>query len=86
MMTVGVLARFEAKPGNEAEVERFFQEGLAIVQRQKASTAWFAFRLEPATFGARYPIISAKRLVKDIVRLLRAQRAKLKSPEGTKLL
>jgi quinol monooxygenase YgiN len=52
VMTVGVLARFEAKPGNEAEVERFFQEELAIVQRQKASTAWFAFCLEPATFAA----------------------------------
>jgi quinol monooxygenase YgiN len=52
MMTVGVLARFEAKLGNEADVERFFQEGLPIVQRQPASTAWFAFRLEPTTFGA----------------------------------
>jgi quinol monooxygenase YgiN len=52
MVTVGVLARFEAKPGNEANVERFFQEGLAIVQQQKASTVWFAFRLGPTTFGA----------------------------------
>ncbi len=52
MLTVGVLARFEAKPGNEADVERFFQEGLPIVQRQKASTVWFAFRLGPTTFGA----------------------------------
>ena len=52
MVTVGVLARFEAKFGNEAKVERFFQEGLAIVQRQKASTIWFVFRLGPTTFGA----------------------------------
>ncbi len=52
MVTVGLLARFEAKPGNEAAVERFFQEGLPIVQRQPASTAWFAFRLGPTTFGA----------------------------------
>ena len=52
MVTVGVLARFEAKPGNEAAVERFFQEGLPIVQRQPASTVWYAFRLGPTTFGA----------------------------------
>jgi hypothetical protein len=50
--TVGALARFEAKPGNEADVERFFQEGLLIVQRQPASIAWYAFRLGPTTFGA----------------------------------
>ncbi len=52
MVTVGVLARFEAKPGNEAAVERFFQEGLPIVQRQSAETAWYAFRLGSTTFGA----------------------------------
>src|SRR5260370_442951 len=51
MVTVGALARFEAKPGNEAAVERFFQEGLPIVQRQPASTVWYAFRLGPTTFG-----------------------------------
>jgi quinol monooxygenase YgiN len=52
MVTVGVLARFEAKSSNEAKVERFFQEGLAIVQQHKASTLWFAFRLSSTTFGA----------------------------------
>jgi hypothetical protein len=52
MPTVGALARFEAKPGNEADVEHFFQEGLPIVQRQPASTLWFGFRLGPTTFGA----------------------------------
>lgn len=52
MVTVGALARFEAKSGNEAAVERFFQEGLPIVQRQPASTVWFGFRLGPTTFGA----------------------------------
>lgn len=52
MVTVGVLARFEAKPGNEAAIERFFNEGRLIVQQSKASTAWYAFRLGPTTFGA----------------------------------
>ncbi len=52
IVTVGALARFEAKPGNEADVERFFLEGLPIVQLQKASILWFGFRLGPTTFGA----------------------------------
>ena len=52
MVTVGVLARFEAKPGNEADVERLFNEGLPIVQQQPASTAWYAFRMGRTTFGA----------------------------------
>ena len=34
MPIVGALALFEAKPGNETDVERFFLEGLPIVRRQ----------------------------------------------------
>ena len=52
MVTVGVLARFEAKPGNEAAVERFLNEGRPIAQQYKASTYWYAFRMAPTTFGA----------------------------------
>src|SRR5690242_10345030 len=52
MVSVGVLARFEAKSPNEAKVERFFGEGLAIVQQPKARAVWFAFRLSSTTFGA----------------------------------
>jgi quinol monooxygenase YgiN len=52
MVTVGALARFEARSGKEADVEHFFQGGLPIVQRQPASTVWYAFRLGPTTFGA----------------------------------
>jgi hypothetical protein len=51
MVAAGALARFEFRPGHEADVERFFLEGLPIVQRQKATTLWFAFRLGPRTFG-----------------------------------
>src|SRR5258708_37493389 len=52
MVTVGALARFEFKPGNEAAIERFFQDGQPIVQRQPVSTLWFGFRLGPTTYGA----------------------------------
>ena len=52
-MTVhkALLARLEAKPGKEAEVEAFLKGGLAIVQGEPATTAWFALRLGPSTFG-----------------------------------
>jgi hypothetical protein len=52
MVTVGVLARFYANPGLESEVKRFFEEGLAVVEEQPATTRWFAFRLGPTTYGA----------------------------------
>lgn len=51
MVTVGLLVRLEARPGKEAEVESFLRSGLAIVQEEPMTTAWFAIRLGPATFG-----------------------------------
>ena len=42
MVTVGLLVRLEAKPGKEAEVESFLKSGLAIVQDEPETTAWFA--------------------------------------------
>jgi hypothetical protein len=52
MFTVAVIARFEAKPGTDADIQRFFAGGLAIVERQPASTMWIAFRTGPTTYGA----------------------------------
>jgi quinol monooxygenase YgiN len=51
MVTVALLVRLQAKPGKEAEVESFLRSGLAIVQEEPATAAWFAIRLGPATFG-----------------------------------
>ena len=51
MVTVGVLARLEAKPGKEADVESFLRGGLSVVQEEPATTAWFAICLGPSTFG-----------------------------------
>ena len=51
MVTVALLVRLEAKPGKEAEVDSFLRGGLAIVQGEPATTAWFAIRLGPSTFG-----------------------------------
>ncbi len=51
MVTLALYVRLEAKPGKEAEVENFLRGGLAIVQEEPATTAWFALRLGPSTFG-----------------------------------
>ena len=40
----------EAKSGKEKDVETFLRGGRALVQ-EPATTAWFAIRLGPSTFG-----------------------------------
>ncbi len=51
MVTVALLVRLEAKPGKEAEVDSFLRGGLPVVLDEPATTAWFAIRLGPSTFG-----------------------------------
>jgi len=51
MVTVALYVRLEAKPGKESEVESFLNSGLALVQEEPETTAWFAIRMGPSTFG-----------------------------------
>ncbi len=51
MVRVALLVRLDAKPGKEAEVEAFLKGGLAIVNEEPTTTAWFAIRMGPSTFG-----------------------------------
>ena len=51
MVKVALLVRLEAKPGKESEVEDFLRGGLSVVLEEPATTAWFAIRLGPSTFG-----------------------------------
>jgi quinol monooxygenase YgiN len=51
MVEVGLYVRLESKPGKEAEVEAFLRGGLAVVEQEPATVAWFALRLGPSTFG-----------------------------------
>jgi len=51
MVTVGLLVRLEAKSGKESEVEQFLKSGLAIVEEEPETIAWFAIRIGPSTFG-----------------------------------
>jgi quinol monooxygenase YgiN len=51
MIKLALFARFEAKPGKEAEVMQFLQAGLQLAQEESATPIWFALRLSPRTFG-----------------------------------
>jgi quinol monooxygenase YgiN len=51
MVTVALWVRLEAKPGKETEVEEFLNSGLALVEEEPDTIAWFALRLGPSTFG-----------------------------------
>lgn len=51
MVTVALIVRLEAKPGKEADVEDFLNQGLPLVEQEPATTAWFALRLGPSTFA-----------------------------------
>ena len=51
MVKVALLVRLEAKPGREADVEKFLRGGLPLVQAEPATTAWFGIRLGLSTFG-----------------------------------
>ena len=48
---VALLARLEAKPGKEAEVESLLKSALALAEAEPATIAWFAIKLGPSTFG-----------------------------------
>jgi quinol monooxygenase YgiN len=50
-VTKGLLVRFDALPGKEDEVMEFLETGRALVNQEPATTAWFAIRFGPSTFG-----------------------------------
>jgi quinol monooxygenase YgiN len=51
MVNVGLYVRLDAKPGKESEVESFLRGALPLVNQEPATTAWFAIRMGPSTFG-----------------------------------
>lgn len=50
-LKTALLARLEAKPGKEKDVEDFLRSGLALVQEEPATIEWFAIKFGPSTFG-----------------------------------
>lgn len=51
MVKFALLVRIESKPGKEADVESFLKAGVAIVEGEPATIAWFGLRIGPSTFG-----------------------------------
>jgi quinol monooxygenase YgiN len=51
MLTVGLFARLEAKPGKEEEVAAFLKQALQLANQETTTPLWFALRLGPATFA-----------------------------------
>ena len=51
MLSVGLFARLEAKPGQEDEVAAFLMQGLEMANQEATTPLWFALRLGPRTFA-----------------------------------
>jgi quinol monooxygenase YgiN len=51
MVKVALFVQLEAKPGKEAEVEKFLNGGLALVEEEPATITWYAIKLGPSTYG-----------------------------------
>ena len=46
-----LFARFEAKPGKEADVEAFLQKGLEMANEESTTPIWFALKIAERTDG-----------------------------------
>jgi len=51
MIKPALFVRLEAKPGKEAEVEKFLQAGLSMARDEPGTPIWFALRISPSTYG-----------------------------------
>lgn len=51
MVKYALLARVEAKPGKEDEVEKFLKNALSLAEDEKDTIEWFALKIGPSTFG-----------------------------------
>ena len=51
MVKTALWVRLEAKPGKEKDVETFLLSGLALVEEEPATIAWFALKVAPSVYG-----------------------------------
>src|ERR1700712_2639505 len=51
MITKALWVRLEAKPGKEKDVAQFLKSGLALVQQEPGTGAWFGLQLSASVFG-----------------------------------
>jgi quinol monooxygenase YgiN len=50
-VSLSLLARLEAKPGKEAEVEALLRGAVALAAEETKTVHWFALKMGPTTFG-----------------------------------
>ena len=51
MIKYALFARFEAKPGKEADVAAFLQQGLELSKDEPLTRHWYALQLSDRVFG-----------------------------------
>ena len=51
MEKFALLARVEAKPGKEAEVEAFLKSALPLAEAEPETVRWYAIKINENTFG-----------------------------------
>jgi quinol monooxygenase YgiN len=51
MVKLALFVRLEAKPGKEAAVADFLAGALPLANAEAGTTAWFALKFGPSTFG-----------------------------------
>jgi quinol monooxygenase YgiN len=51
MVKFALFVRLEAKPGKEAAVADFLAGALPLANAESGTTAWFALKFGPSTFG-----------------------------------
>ena len=51
MTKLGLLVTLEAKAGKEAQLANFLTGALPLIDAEPETTAWFAIRMGPSTFG-----------------------------------
>ncbi len=51
MVKLALFVRLQAKPGQEAAVADFLAGALPLANAESGTTAWFALRFGPSTFG-----------------------------------
>ena len=51
MVKLALFVRLEARPGKEAAVADFLAGALPLANAESGTTAWFALKFGPSTFG-----------------------------------
>lgn len=51
MVKYALLARLEARPGKEEELEGFLKQALPLAEDEEDTVEWFALKINSSTFG-----------------------------------